>query len=98
MIQAEFETERIHQEESRNNIFQFQCSEVRFVTDCLWSLVIQVSVRASTEHWTWRISDKLGTWRIIPDSRWLVTPIYKKGEEPYLGNLRSPWLLNLLTT
>ena len=40
-----------------------------------------------------------GTWRIIPLSKWLVTPIYKplnghfEGEQPYLGDLRSPWLL-----
>ena len=41
-----------------------------------------------------------GTWRIIPVSKWLVTPIYKpfrpfgRGPTtPGLGDLRSPWLL-----
>ena len=39
------------------------------------------------------------TWRIIPFSKWLVTPIYYpfrpflEGEQPQLGDLRSPWLI-----
>ena len=40
----------------------------------------------------------VGTW-IIPVSKWLVTPPFinhlgdLEGEQPYLGDLQSPWLL-----
>ena len=44
------------------------------------------------------------TWRIIPVSKWLVTPIYKpshlghlEGEQPYLGDLLNMVINHLLT-
>ena len=49
--------------------------------------------------------DKNGapTWRIIPVSKWLVTPVYKpskghlEGEQPYLGDLLTMVINHLLT-
>ena len=64
--------------------------------------------RLSAEHW-WLEDENsfwngpfsgdigsfpVGTWRIIPVSKWLVTPIYKPGEQPFLGDL----LTIILTT
>ena len=48
----------------------------------------------------------MGSLRIIPVSKWLVTPIYKpwkghlEGEQPYLGNLQTMvinhWLIGMI--